>query len=438
MKRLLIGGLIAALLAVGVIVYMAKPPKEQPKVEKAQTQKPAVEIKTGNLSEEFKYFTGRELEDLGLQLDLSKTKYLADLDLDLLMQGCPVRDCIPSIDEPEFETVAEAGNWLRDTDLVLGLELNGIVKAYPVKILNWHEIVNDFLNETPVAVTYCPLCNSGLVFVRPTINNKVLEFGVSGRLYKSDLVMYDRQTGSLWSQIEGRAIVGPLAGEAERLQLLPIDVVPWGSWKQQHPDSLVLARPTYTTRVGGQKPAEEKPQEREAKTTSRARITAPGLETTGNFLRDYDIDPYEFYKVNNADTFGTPFSDQRLSAKADVIGVEIDGLAKAYPRELVEKLQIINDKLGKEYILVVRDPGSGKIRIFKRHVPELNKVLGFELRDGALVDKQTGSRWSFSGEVLEGEPKAKKIKLKELVGVPSFWFAWLAFHPQTELFSEPK
>ncbi len=241
MKRWLISGLIAALLVVGATIYLTKPPKEQATVEQSQVQKSAVEIKTGNLSEEFKYFSERELEDLGLQIDLSQTKYLADLDLDLLMLGCPIRDCIPSIDGPEFETVAEADSWLKDADLVLGLELNGVVKAYPVKILNWHEIVNDYLNETPIAVTYCPLCNSGLVFVRPIVKNQVLEFGVSGRLYKSDLVMYDRQTGSLWSQIEGRAIVGPLAGEAERLQLLPIDVVPWGSWKQQHPDTLVLA-----------------------------------------------------------------------------------------------------------------------------------------------------------------------------------------------------
>lgn len=438
MKRWLIGVVIAALVAIGTAVYLTKPPKDESKVEKAQVQKPAVEIKTGNLSEEYKYFSERELEDLGLEMDLSQTKYLAGLDLDLLMLGCPVRDCIPSIDGPEFETVAQADSWLKDADLVLGLELNGIVKAYPVKILNWHEIVNDYLNETPIAVTYCPLCNSGLVFIRPTLNNKVLEFGVSGRLYKSDLVMYDRQTGSLWSQIEGRAIVGPLAGEAERLKLLPIDVVPWGAWKQQHPDTLVLARPTYATRVGGQKPKEATPEEREAKTASRARITAPGLETAGNFLRDYDIDPYEFYKINNADTFGTPFSDQRLPAKANVIGVEVGSLAKAYPRELVEKLQLINDKLGEERLLVVRDPGSGKIRIFKRHVPALKKVLEFELSEGKLVDKQTATAWGFDGKSLEGKLKAQNVKLEELVGVPSFWFAWLAFHPQTELFAPSK
>lgn len=438
MKRWLIGGLIAALLAIGATLYLTKPAKEQPKVEQSQIQKSAVEIKTGNLSEEYKYFSERELEDLGLEVNLSQTKYLADLDLDLLMLGCPVRDCIPSIDGPEFETVADANEWLKDADLVMGLELDGIVKAYPVKILNWHEIVNDDLNETPIAVTYCPLCNSGLVFVRPTINNKVLEFGVSGRLYKSDLVMYDRQTGSFWPQIEGRAVVGPLAGEAPKLQLLPIDVVPWGSWKQQHPDTLVLSRPTYVTRVGGQKLKEEKPEEREAKTASRARITAPGLETAGDFLRDYDYDPYGFYKINNTDTFGTPFSDQRLPAKANVIGVELGGLAKAYPRELVEKLQLINDKLGQEYILVVRDPSSGKVRIFKRHVPALKKVLEFERREGNLVDKQTGSRWSFNGEPMDETLKAQKIKLEELVGVPSFWFAWLVFHPQTELFSESR
>ena len=145
-----------------------------------------------------------------------------------ILRGGPPRDGIPALDHPRFEA-ADKADWLKDDDLVLGVTIDGQAKAYPVRILVWHEIVNDTLGDTPIAVTYCPLCGSGIVFSRQQ-DKQVLDFGVSGLLHNSDLLMYDRQSESLWSQIPGKAISGPRAGEV--LERLAITHTSWKSWRR--------------------------------------------------------------------------------------------------------------------------------------------------------------------------------------------------------------
>ena len=157
--------------------------------------------------------------------------------LDDLQQGCPARDCIPSIDDPKFVAVAGAGH-VADDDIVLALAWKGEYRAYPTRILDQHEIVNDVVAGTPIAITYCPLCGSG-VGVRREIDGKVVEFGVSGVLYNSDLVLYDRTTETLWDQIIAEGIVGPLTGN--KLELVAITMTRWSTWKAAHPDTLVLS-----------------------------------------------------------------------------------------------------------------------------------------------------------------------------------------------------
>lgn len=170
-------------------------------------------------------------------LDVFKfTQDDSDVAFDTLMQACPARDCIPSIDQPVFVPVAEV-DYLRQDDLVLALTFNGISRAYPTRILDRHEIVNDMFGADPVAITYCPLCGSGLAFDRRQ-GGQTLEFGVSALLHNSDLVMYDRQTGSLWQQITGSAFAGKSRGG--QLKSLPISVAVWGSWRQEYPDAQVL------------------------------------------------------------------------------------------------------------------------------------------------------------------------------------------------------
>lgn len=163
----------------------------------------------------------------------------AKVDLERLEQGCPARDCIPAIDDPAFVDADDA-DFVNDDDLVLALEINGDPRAYPANILNAHEIVNDTVGGEPVAVTYCPLCGSGLAF-RRVMDGEVVAFGVSGLLHENDLVMYDRRTESLWQQITGEAIVGPKTGV--RLERVPLVMTDWASWRASHPETRVLTGP---------------------------------------------------------------------------------------------------------------------------------------------------------------------------------------------------
>ena len=160
----------------------------------------------------------------------------SDVPFASLMQACPARDCIPAIDQPIFVT-ASTVDYLRDDDLLLVLTHHDITRAYPTRILDHHEIVNDMFGSEPVAVTYCPLCGSGLAFDR-RLDGQVLEFGVSSLLHNSDLVMYDRQTDSLWQQITGASFAGKSRGS--QLKSLPLAMAKWKDWQQENPDAGVL------------------------------------------------------------------------------------------------------------------------------------------------------------------------------------------------------
>jgi Protein of unknown function (DUF3179) len=168
----------------------------------------------------------------GWKTDFSQTT----VDLDRVISGGPPRDGIPSIDDPKFIPIAE-DKTLADTEAVIGFSLNGDARAYPVRILTWHEIVNDVVGGVPVAVTFCPLCNSSLAFDR-RIGGETLEFGTTGKLKDSNLIMYDRQSDSWWQQFSGEAIVGVHAGE--ELELLPSRLQSWMQFRQENPDGKVL------------------------------------------------------------------------------------------------------------------------------------------------------------------------------------------------------
>ncbi len=162
-----------------------------------------------------------------------------DVDIDAVFQGCPKRDCIPSIDRPKYLRTADV-DYLDGDDIVLSLTHENITRAYPTRILDRHEIVNDTFGETPVAVTYCPLCGSGLAFIR-ILDGEAVQLGVSGLLHNNDLIIYDRKTESLWQQITGQAIAGPKRGST--LQSLPVTMSLWEEWKAANPSAEVLALP---------------------------------------------------------------------------------------------------------------------------------------------------------------------------------------------------
>lgn len=223
-----------------------------------------------------------------------------------LIQGCPGgRDCIPSIDNSSFEPIESGNSWLDDSDVVFVLEHKGEVRAYPQKILNRHEIANDVVAESPIVVTFCPLCGSALAF-ESAIDGQMLEFGVSGFLHNNDLVMYDRQTDSLWQQITGEAIVGELFGK--RLTQLPLTGMLWSQFKKEFPAGEVLSRPSS--------------------------------------LANYDFYPYGDYESNPNPLFPMQNVDRTIHPKAVVYGVEMNNSFKAYQEEKIESEGTINDKVG--------------------------------------------------------------------------------------------
>jgi len=304
-----------------------------------------------------------------------------------IVSGGPPRDGIPSIDTPKFVSAAEAN--LQNGDLVLGFEINDDVRAYPLDILVWHEIVNDVVGGEPVAVTYCPLCFTNQVFKR-TIEGDVVEFGTSGKLYNSNLVMYDRSTESYWSQALGQAIVGERTGY--KLERVPFDVAYWEDWKEINPDTKVLSQDT-------------------------------------GFGRPYGADPYGDYYTSPSIYFPVSNDDDRLGPKEIVVGLGYDGLYRAYPLANIEEEHAINDELAGRHVLITSHYPL-MARAFDRTVD--GQILEFEYKDGLVIDRNTGSEWDIDGVALKGELAGKK--LERLPFDQGFWFEWVAFHPDTQLY----
>jgi len=271
-----------------------------------------------------------------------------------LSQGCFAgKDCIPSIDNPEFVT-AGAANFLNDRDWVIGLDRGGIQKAYPLKILNWHEIVNDKVGDEAIAVSFCPLCYTGNAFER-VIDGMEVEFGVSGYLINSNLVMYDRYTDSLWEQLTGEAIVGPQLGS--KLKKITVSTMPWPDWVAQHPNTLVLS-----TKTG--------------------------------FSRDYELFPYGSYNTSKDVFFSLEHRDDRLHEKELTYGVLAYDKAKAYPIT----------KLDENF------PEGGE---FEDTIGGHPVVVTWENNNFSVLDV---------------------VKEEEIVPEINFWFSWVAFYPETEVY----
>ncbi|MBI1729557.1 DUF3179 domain-containing protein [Candidatus Acetothermia bacterium] len=361
------------------------------------------------------YFSQDELKSIGVGCNSKSVTLLKSVNLSML-QVYLAPDAIQSIDAPEFEPSWTADSWLSDDDLVLTLTSGDIARAYPTAILNWHEIVNDQLGEVPVVITFSPPANAGMAFERPMINGKLATFGTSGRIYQSDLVMYDRVTGSFWSQMEGRPMVGSLVGQSEQLKQIPLGMSRWGDWKRAYPKTEVLARPTTAIALGG-KPAIDPPH--------LARLVS----------RNYSINPYARYLSDRLDTFGTPFADTRLGAKTLITGVQsIDGQSRAYLKDSIEKIGSLNDQLGETPLVVVWNPETQDVSIFQRAVKD--QVLQFLVRGGELVDTATNTEWSFDGKALDGPYAREGAQLQPVASSTAFWFVWLTFHPETDLYAE--
>ncbi len=243
-----------------------------------------------------------------------------DIYLDLI-QGCPTIDCIPSIDDPSFESVGSASDWMDTQDIIFVLEYGGETKGYPQKIMDRHEIVNDRVGGDAIAVTFCPLCGSALAFVR-TIDGVETEFGVSGKLDETNLIMYDRVTQSLWQQITGEAIVGEQIGK--RLKQIPLSGMRWSDFANDFPKAEVLSKEFD--------------------------------------LLNYDNYLYGDYEENSRTIFPVEGGvDSTIHPKAVVYGVDLNGEQKAYPLEKIKDENVILDRVGGVEIEIKHNNGNIKV-----------------------------------------------------------------------------
>jgi hypothetical protein len=328
-----------------------------------------------------------------------------------IVPGGPPPDGIPPIDRPKFLSVS-AVDFLSPREPVLAIDLNGDARAYPARILIWHEIANDVVGGVPVVVTYCPLCNSGVAFRRPTIGGDLLDFGTSGKLYNSNLVMYDRQTRSLWPQVLGKAVVGPLTGTT--LEFVPIQLGSWTDWAAEHPKGKVLSTDT-------------------------------------GHIRSYGANPYEGYDAPGSPPFlYSKEIDPRLPPKARVVGVQVGRDVVAFPyaalrSRAIEGHAAVATTVGGRRLVVFWEAGTqsavdnavisksrdvGSTGVFD---PELDgRDLIFTATAGGIVDEQTGSRWDILGRAVSGPLFGRH--LNHVVSIESFWFNWAAFFPSTRIF----
>jgi len=247
-----------------------------------------------------------------------------------IFSGGPPRDGIPAIDKPKFVTTAEAG-FLRDDDLVVSYTIGGKARAYPLRVLVWHEIVNDDFEGQSIAVTYCPLCGTAMVFDR-RVGERALSFGVSGLLYQSDVLMYDRQTESLWSQLAMKSVAGPLVNTP--LDWLPSAHLTWAAWKAKHPGGQVLSPDT-------------------------------------GFQRDYEGAAYAGYEDHPETMFPVPAHRQELPRKEWVAGILVNGTAKAYPLKALAERPSFQDRIGDLEIEVEFDAKTRLLTIRRRDTGEL-------------------------------------------------------------------
>jgi hypothetical protein len=324
-----------------------------------------------------------------------------------IISGGPGKDGIPAIDEPAFEAVASV-SWLEPQEPVIAFGMDGEWRAYPIQILVWHEIVNDVVAGTPVTITFCPLCHTAIVFDN-RVGERILDFGTTGNLRHSDLVMYDRQTESWWQQATGQAIVGELT--RTQLAFLPSQLISWGVFRSAHPDGRVLSRNT-------------------------------------GYDRPYGANPYAGYDTVDSEPFlldDTTLLDGRLSPKVRVLGMIIEGAPVAYPFPLLAEHPVVNDAVGGTPVVVVWADGTasglgaatvaggemvGAANAFNREVD--GRTFTFEqAADGFMRDRETDSTWSFDGLATAGVLKG--WQLEPLVADSPFWFAWAIFRPDTRI-----
>jgi hypothetical protein len=324
-----------------------------------------------------------------------------------ILSGGPPKDGIPALKDPQFVSVSEADAWLKSVEPVILVQVGDDARAYPIQILIWHEIANDTVGGEPLVVTFCPLCNTAIAFKR-TVSGQVLDFGTTGRLRYSNLIMYDRQTETWWQQATGDAIVGEMTGT--QLEYYPAVIISWQDFKEAHPDGKVLSRET-------------------------------------GYPRDYGHNPYIGYDDVNKPPFlyQGPATPGQLPPMARVLTIDLNGEAVAYPYETLKEIGVANDTVGGEAVVIFWQAGTvspldgattaggrdiGTAAAFSRGVNE--QTLTFVSDHGVIKDNETGSTWNVLG-IAESGPFAGS-QLTQVISINHFWFSWTAFRPDTRIY----
>ncbi len=322
---------------------------------------------------------------------------------EIVFGGVPVEG-IPALDRPaHVPATAAAAKYLTDSERVFGASVGGEARAYPLRILDWHEMLNDVLGGEPVTLSYCTLCGAGVLYAGRVPGGETYTFGTSGLLYRSNKLMLDRQTQTLWGNLTGEPALGRLAAGPARLKLLPVVVTTWKEWRTRHPGTTVLTLDPEMERRFGYR------YQPGAANQRRAGVAFPVWQKSA-----------------------------ALDPKAEVYAVRLGERAKAYPVERALQERVINDRLGDEPLVVVADPGSGAVRAYRRggrtFAPAPPGSPGAAA--GELVDGD-GRRWTAGEESLapsEPGPGPEAAPLARLPGHQSFWFGWYSFFPQSELY----
>jgi len=333
------------------------------------------------------------------------------VDPDEIMSGGPPRDGIPPIDNPKFVSLSAASEWLNDKEPVIAFEHNGVARAYPLQILMFHEIVNDTVGEKPFSVTFCPLCNASIVFERE-VNGEVLDFGTTGRLRMSDLIMYDRQTESWWQQFNGTGIIGDYVDT--RLTKVPSQIVSFETFKDAFPEGDVLSQDT-------------------------------------GFARQYGRNPYRGYDDINASPFLFRGKvDSRLPPMERILSIPEGKSHHLVPLTELADTAMVELELDGVPVAVFA-PGTATSALDDASIADSRAVpvaaafiarhdgmkLDFSRLEGSnsrLVDAQTGSQWNALGHAVEG--KLKGARLEQIDSGVHFAFAWLAFDPDATVFTK--
>lgn len=332
--------------------------------------------------------------------DLSKRS----IRLSELRPAGPPKDGIPSLDAPSFVPASEAAKWLVPGEPVILIEQAGHARAYPIQILLWHELVNDQFDDVPILVTYCPLCNSSLVFDR-RINGRTYSFGVAGFLRNNSLVAYDRETDSLWQQVTGEAIVGTHTGA--RLTPFPSRVVSFGAFLRSHPGGQVMSRQT-------------------------------------GYLPGYGRTTYIGYELGDAPAAGGVEPVRRGDRLQRVITVNIEGRRRAYSFHLLRSRKVFEDRVAGARFVIFFDPAvlspldapqiaaSRSVGTAAAYFAELDgRLLHFRFRDGRITDRETGSTWDVLGTAVDGPLKGKLLTpTQQLI---YFEFTHRQFFPRVEI-----